>query len=490
MKKVVVIGAGIGGLSAAALLAQKGHRVVVVEKNDKPGGRINYFEAEGFRFDMGPSWYWMPDVFENFFNRFGHTTDDFYSLTRLDPSYSVYYKDSQLNLPANYKALNKLFESIEPGSGAHLDDFLSEAAYKYKVGMEEFVWKPGKSIGEFLDLKVFKSFFRLQMLSSMSKAVSKVVKEDRLRQILEFPVLFLGATAKDTPALYSLMNYADIKLGTWYPQGGMYEIAKAFYSVAEGQGVNFAFDQEVTSFSYSKDSISAVHTSTGSSYDCDYVVANADYHHIDQVVLEPTFADYTAGYWDKRKLAPSSLLIFLGIDKKLSSIHHHSLFFDADFDGHAQQIYKDPAWPDDPLFYACCPSVTDDKVAPKGCENLFLLMPIAPDLKGSQALYDKYLSTMLARLSSQLKISLGEENILFKKYFAVPDFKSTYNAFKGNAYGLANTLSQTAILKPSLKSKKINNLFYAGQLTTPGPGLPPSIISGQVAATELLKSIK
>ena len=328
MKKVVVIGAGIGGLSAAALLAQKGLNVTVLEKNDKPGGRINYFEAKGFRFDMGPSWYWMPEVFENFFNKFGYTSDDFYSLKRLDPSYVVFFEKSRLIIPSNYSDLKALFESIEKGSGNRLDAFLKEAEYKYKVGMEEFVWKPGKSITEFLDLKVFKSVFRLQMLSSMASAVSKVVQEDRLRQLLESPILFLGATAKDTPALYSLMNYADIKLGTWYPQGGMYEIAKAFYSIAVEQGVKFHFNQPVTSFRFNGQAIGEVITDT-KEYDCDYVVANADYHHIDQKILKPNYAQYSSTYWAKRKMAPSSLLVFIGLNKKLPGIHHHSLFFDA-----------------------------------------------------------------------------------------------------------------------------------------------------------------
>ena len=485
MKKVVVIGAGIAGLSAAATLSKKGFQVTVVEKNDKAGGRINYFEAEGFKFDMGPSWYWMPEVFEDYYKEFGHTTSDFYDLLRLDPSYTIFFKNEAVQIAADYSEIRKLFEKHEKGSADRLDNFLNEAKYKYEVGMSEFVWKPGRSILEFLDIKVFKSVFRLEMLSSIKKAVSKVVKDDKLRQILEFPILFLGATPQDTPALYSLMNYADLKLGTWYPKGGMYNIADAFYKIALQEDVKFNFNAPVTSFQYSGKSISHVNTEAFS-IECDYVVSNADYHHIDQTVLPNRLAHYSSKYWDTRKMAPSSLLVFLGVNKKLEGLKHHNLFFDTDFDKHAYQIYSEPAWPDDPLFYACCPSVTDDTVAPDGKENLFLLIPVAPDLKDSDETKEQYLNLMIDRIESHTKSTL-RDHIIYKKFFSVGDFKSYYNSFKGNAYGLANTLDQTAVLKPSIKSKKISNLYYAGQLTTPGPGLPPSIISGQVAAEQIIK---
>lgn len=486
MKRVTVIGAGIAGLSAASVLAKKGYKVTVLEKNNKPGGRINFFEQEGFRFDMGPSWYWMPEVFEQFYNKFGFTASDFYKLIRLDPSYDVIFKEGTVSLPADYKALRSLFDNIEAGSGARLDKFLATAKYKYEVGMSEFVWKPSLSWLEFLDLRIAKSALQLQMFSSISKEIGKVVSDNRLRQILEFPVLFLGATPQDTPALYSLMNYADIKLGTWYPMGGMHKIAEAFYKIALSVGVKFKFEEEVTGFEYSKKEISHVVTSKAS-YESDLVISNADYHHTDQHLVKEPNRSYTPKYWDSRKMAPSSLLVFLGVNKKLPRLQHHNLFFDADFEKHAHQIYKDPKWPEDPLFYVCCPSKTDPGVAPEGKENLFLLMPVGPDLKDGDEISERYLSMMLRRIEEHIGETF-EEQIIIKKFFSVSDFKSTYNSFKGNAYGLANTLLQTAVLKPSLKSKKLSNLYFAGQLTTPGPGLPPSIISGQVVADEILKN--
>ena len=485
--KIIVIGSGVGGMSAAAMLARAGHEVIVLEKNDKPGGRINMFEEQGFRFDMGPSWYWMPEVFDAFYQRFGYTTTDFYELVRLDPSYKVFFDpEDDIDLPADRRDLDRLFDRIEPGSSKRLGRFLESAAYKYQVGMDEFVWKPGHSITEFMDSRVMKSLFKLKMLSSISSEVTSVVKDSRLRRIMEFPVLFLGSTPQKTPALYSLMNYADMVGGTWYPKGGMYEIAKAFYKICLEQGVQFEFDSEVTGFDFDGTRISTVKT-PDKAYDCDQVISNADYHHIDQNVLPAAYRQYTKKYWDSRKLAPSSLLVFLGLNKKVKNLRHHNLFFDANFELHAGEIYNDPQWPSDPLFYVCVPSLTDPDMAPEGCENIFLLMPLAPDLEDSNATHEKYLKLFLTRIQARTGQDITD-SITVKKFFSVSDFKQVYNSFRGNAYGLANTLTQTAFLKPQMKSRKLTNLLYAGQLTTPGPGLPPSIISGQVAAIELMKN--
>ena len=473
-------------MSAACVLAKSGFNVTVIEKNDKPGGRINVYEQDGFRFDIGPSWYWMPEVFENFYQRFGYSTSDFYQLKRLDPSYRVWFDEKKkIDIPADFEDLKKLFNRIEAGSGNKLEKFIDHAREKYDIGMSEFVWKPGQSVFEFADIRIFKNLFRLQLFSSVSKEISKVVHTPQLRQVLEFPVLFLGARPQDTPALYSLMNYADLKLGTWYPEGGMYNITEAFYKIAKSLGVNFIFNDAVRSFEYEDEKISKVVTEK-SGFETDIVIANADYHHVDQELLEARFSHYDKEYWNSRKMAPSSILFFIGLNRKIEALEHHNLFFDADFDRHADQIYKSPEWPEDPLFYVCCPSKSDDSVAPEGHENLFVLIPLAPDLDEDDNKMEYYLNKIVKRIKRVSSVDLSE-HIVCKKHFGVRDFKSYYNSFKGNAYGLANTLFQTAILKPSIKSKKISNLYYTGQLTTPGPGLPPSIISGQMVADEIIR---
>ncbi len=477
-------------MSCAAVLASSGFDVSVFEKNDKAGGRLNYFDAEGFRFEMGPSWYWMPQIFENFYNRFGKTSSDFYDLIRLDPSYKVIFSNNEhIDIPANFNALVELFEEIEAGSGEKLRRFIDHAEIKYHIGMDEFVWKPGRSIFEFTNLKVLKNAFKLQLFRSISREIKKVVKDERLRQILEFPVLFLGATPNDTPALYSLMNYADLKLGTWYPQGGMYKIVEAFRKIAENQGVNFEYNSEVNAFDYDGKNIKSI--SVGNlKLPTNVVIANADYHHVDQKILEKQYQHYDQNYWDSRKMAPSSVLMFVGLSERVPELEHHNLFFDANFNKHAHEIYKSPQWPSDPLFYVCMPSKTDHTVAPDGMENLFVLMPVAPDLDDSRReVIENYYKVIIERIEAFTKRDISK-SVVFKKFFSVRDFKSMYNSFKGNAYGLANTLMQTAILKPSIKNKNLKNLYYTGQLTVPGPGLPPSIISGQLVGQEIIQRFR
>lgn len=489
MKKIIIIGAGFAGLSAATYLAKEGHDVTVIEKNGKLGGRCQAFHESGFTFDMGPSWYWMPDVFERYFEHFGYKSSDFYELKRLDPSYQVFYQDgSKLELPANYEALKSLFDTIEPGSALQLDAFLKDAKYKYDVGLGEFVHKPSLSIREFMDVRLIKDAMRLDMFVSISKEIRKRFKHPNLIQLLEFPVLFLGAKPSGTPALYSLMNYADIKLGTWYPIGGMAEIPKAMVQIAKELGVTFKTNESVTKLNIENRKITSVNTIKGS-YKADAIVSSADYHHTEQVLLDASYRSYSKKYWSKRVMAPSSLLFYVGVDRKVDGLLHHNLFFDTDFEKHSSEIYDTPKWPKEPLFYICCPSKTDDSVAPNGGENLFFLVPLASDIPDDDEKREALFNILVERLEKRIGINITQ-NIVYKRSFCINDFKGFYNSFRGNAYGLANTLMQTAFMKPKMKSKKIDNLFYAGQLTTPGPGVPPSLISGEVVAKYYMNTIK
>jgi len=489
MKKkssIIVIGSGFSGISAATSLAQKGYDVTILEKNNSPGGRARQFSEEGFTFDMGPSWYWMPDVFDSYFESFGRKTSDFYELKRLDPSYTVVFEENNfMDLPASYEELANLFESLESGSRKMLDAFLQQAAYKYEVGINNLVYKPSLSITEFVSARLLYDILRMDVFKSFYKHIRSFFKNDQIIRIMEFPILLLGALPQNTPALYSLMNYADIKLGTWYPMGGMHKIIEGMLAVAYEQGVRLELNQNVREFSINNQNIQEVITDTGT-FQADVVVAGADYHHVESRLLPESFQSYTPDYWEKRKMAPSSLLFYIGLNKKVQNLNHHNLFFDEDFVPHAEDIYENKRWPKNPLFYLSITSKTDPSVAPEGCENLFILIPVAPGLEDSEEIREKYYHIVMDRLEKLTGQSV-KDAVIYKRSYAHNDFIKDYNAFKGNAYGLANTLMQTAIFKPRLKSKKVNNLYYTGQLTVPGPGVPPSLISGKVVAEEVAK---
>ena len=490
MQRIAIIGSGFSGLSAACYLSKEGYAVDVFEKNNTLGGRARQLITDqGYVFDMGPSWYWMPDVFERFFNDFGYLVSDFYSLKLLDPSFEIVFPGQQkMQIPPGFEKLCELFESIETGSKEKLIKFMKDAKFKYDVGMKKLVYKPGLSLFEFMDFDIITGGIKLEILSSFSKHVRKYFSHPHLIALMEFPVLFLGAMPDETPAMYSLMNYAGLKLGTWYPEGGFGKVIEAMAKLAKKQEVNFHLNSEVQHIKTTIKKTTGI-VVNGKEINYDAVIASADYHHVESNLLKPEVRNYDENYWNKKTLAPSCLIFFIGLNKRIKNIQHHTLFFEEDLELHSKEIYKNPQWPSKPLFYVCCPSQTDTTVAPEGHENLFLLMPIAPDLEDSAELRERYFSIMIDRLENHI----GEKiltNIDYKKGYCVNDFKSDYHSFKGNAYGLANTLHQTANLKPKIKNKKINNLFYTGQLTVPGPGVPPSLISGKIAAQQLHKYFK
>ena len=486
VKKIAVIGAGFAGLASACSLAHKGFAVTLLEKNAETGGRGRVFKHDGYSFDMGPSWYWMPEVFEQFFNRFGKKVSDYYSLQRLDPSYRVFFQEgAPLDVPAAYAEFKKMVEEIEPGASEKLDRFMAEAKIKYDVSMADFVWKPSLSILEFVQPRLLIESFRLHLFSGFTAHAKKFFSHPKIIQLLEFPILFLGAKPEKTPAMYSMMNYADIMLGTWYPKGGMCKIAEAMTRLAGELGVRIITSSKVNAIDVTQNEAHAI-SFDGKTERFDAVVAAADYQHVESKLLAKEFRTYSDDYWERRVMSPSSLLFYLGINKKVKGILHHNLFFDEPFDRHASEIYDSPAWPENPLFYLCCTSATDSSAAPDGKENLFILIPVAPGLTSTEEERMRYLNMCLQRIKKHTGEDL-EPHIEYLRTYAHEEFIHDYNAFKGNAYGLANTLMQTAIMKPRMKSKKVKNLFFTGQLTVPGPGVPPSIISGQIVADEVEK---
>lgn len=482
-QNIIVIGAGFASLSAASYLAKEGYEVTIFEKNTTIGGRARQYKKDGFTFDIGPTFYWMPDVFESYFKDFDKNIKDYYSLLKLDPAYEVFYSDkTSIKIGDTYETIRDTFNSVENNSGQKLDQFISNATSNYKIAIQDLVYKPGQSIFEIVNLKTI-SKIRLFFQTIKSQVAGKF-KNEKLKKILEFPVLFLGAKPSNTPAFYNFMNYADLKLGTWHPEGGMYKVVEALEKVNKELNVKIITDCSVDKINIDGNSIKSVSTSKGD-FECDILLSGADYVHTESL-LPKKFRQYTEKYWDSKTFAPSALLFFVGFNTKINNVSHHSLFFDTDFDKHAETIYDTNRWPDDPLFYASFPSKSDKSAAPKKYEAGIFLIPIAPGLDDSEQIREKYFKIILDRIKVHTNQNI-EDAVLFKKSYSLNDFIKDYNSYKGNAYGLANTLFQTHILRPKLKSKKISNLYFTGQLTVPGPGVPPSIISGKVVS-EVIKN--
>lgn len=484
-KNIKIIGSGFSSLSAACYLAKEGHQVTVYEKNESIGGRARQLKKEGFTFDMGPSWYWMPDVFERFFADFGKKPSDYYQLIKLAPAYRVYFGINEfIAIGDNLPEIVATFEQIEKGSGAILEAFMAEAKSNYDIAIKDLVYRPGVSP---LELVTTQTALKVgQFFSTISRDVRKKFKNERLVQILEFPVLFLGAKPSDTPSFYSFMNYADFGMGTWHPKTGMFDVVLAMEKLATELGVTFEFNSNIDKIIVENKKATAINCN-GKKIAADVILSGADYHHT-ETLLDEKHRAYSEKYWESRVFAPTSLLFYIGFDKKIENISHHALFFDVDFDQHAKDIYDEPQWPKAPLFYANFPSITDETAAPKGMESAFFLIPLAPGIQDNEALREEYFDKIITRFEALTQQSI-RNNIIFKQSFCKNDFVEDYNSYKGNAYGMANTLLQTAFLRPKLKSKKVENLYFTGQLTVPGPGVPPALISGKLVAALIEKNI-
>lgn len=482
MSKVAIIGSGFSSLAASCYLAKAGYEVTIYEKNETVGGRARRLVKDGFTFDIGPSWYWMPDIFERFFADFNKKPQDYYQLDKLNPAYSVVFEDDKIEIPDNLEAIKATFEKVEKGSSKPLQQFMSKAEENYEIAIKNLVYRPGESPLELITPQTAKKVGAF--IGNVSKDVRKKFTNPKLISILEFPVLFLGATPQNTPSFYNFMNYADFGLGTWHPKGGMYEVILAMEKLAKELGVVIKTNCPVDKILVDDKGRTEGLMTKNQKFLYPIILSGADYHHSESLLPEK-YRQYSESYWENKTFAPSSLIFYVGFDTKLKNIDHHNLFFDTDFTKHANEIYEDPKWPEEPLFYANFTSLTDPETAPAGCENGFFLIPLAPDLEDTPELREKYFDKIITRFEKRTAQEV-KSHILFKESFCVNDFISEYNSYKGNAYGMANTLLQTAFLRPNLRSRKVKNLYFTGQLTVPGPGVPPSLISGKLAA-ELIK---
>jgi phytoene desaturase len=485
-KRIAIIGSGFSALASASYLAKEGHQVTIYEKNDTVGGRARQYKKEGFTFDIGPTWYWMPDVFERFFNDFDKKPSDYYTLEKLSPAYKVVFSETEsILIEDTLTKIYAAFEAEEKGSSKQLEKFITKAKSNYDIAIKDLVYRPGVSPLELITPETIKkigAFF-----STISKDVRKQFNNEKLIQILEFPVLFLGAKPSNTPAFYSFMNYADFGLGTWHPKGGMYQVVLGMKTLAESLGVKINTNANVEEILVQNNSATGLIVN-GDTIPADIVLSGADYHHT-ETLLPLKLRQYSETYWSKKTFAPSALLFYIGFDTPIINVDHHTLFFDVDFEEHSKAIYDDPQWPENPLFYASFPSKTDSSVAPKGKEAGIFLIPLAPGIEDTEAIRETYFKKIMTRFEN-LTNQKVQKNVIFKETYCLNNFIEDYNSYKGNAYGLANTLFQTAFLRPKLKSKTVKNLYFTGQLSVPGPGVPPSLISGKLVAGLIQKHNK
>lgn len=486
-KKILIIGAGFGGLASAALLAKDGYQVTVIEKNEQAGGRAGLLKAKGFQFDMGPSWYMMPDVFERYFKIFGKSSKDFYHLKPLTPQYRVFFENQEyIDISGNISKDKALFEKLEPGFSQNFDRYLQESKEKYEIAMNAVLYKNMDTIFDLISPEMAKAGPKMGIFQPMHSYVKKFFKHPRIQKILEYNLVFLGCSPQNAPSLFSLITHVDWNLGVWYPKEGMYAIVEALVKLGKQYGVTYIYNAPVEQIIVKNKKVSGVQT-LKKFYPADAVISNADYAFTEDILSDQSLRSYAKKWWQKKTLAPSAFLLYLGIKGKIPKLQHHTLYFGDDWDEHFKSVFTSKKWPKNPSVYINVTSRSDKKVAPPGHENLMVLVPVAPGLSETEESKKTYAKFIISFIEKKLQISL-EKNIVYQKIFSVSDFSSRYNSYQGNALGgLAHTFFQSSIWRPNNTSKKIPNLFFAGANTVPGIGIPPAIISSHLVRERISK---
>lgn len=486
--KVIIVGSGIGGLATACLLAKRGYEVKVIEKNEMLGGRASVFEAQGYRFDMGPSWYLMPDVFEHFFKLVGENIHDYLKLTKLGPSYRVFFKDENKSVDC-YSDLNKdlsTVEQLETGAAAALKKYLKLSEYQYNIAINNFMYKNYDSWWDFINWRSAIEGSKLSVFQPMHKYVRKFFHSEWMQKIMQYQLVFLGSSPYNTPALYNIMSHIDFNMGVFYPQGGIYEIIKALERIGKKLQVQYQLQTSIKEIVVKAGKAIGVIKENGEFEEADIVISNADIQHTETQLVPKEWRSFSEAYWAKKILAPSGFILYLGINGKLPNLVHHNLIFSKDWQTNFDQIFAKPQLPSDPSFYVCVPSKTDSTVAPVGKENVFVLVPIAAGLELTDTDLANYKEKILNTMSETMNIPDLKDRIEYERIFAVQDFKDRYNSFQGSALGLAHTFNQTAIFRPNNVSKKVANLYYVGASTNPGIGMPICLISAELVLKRII----
>lgn len=487
-KRAVIIGSGFGGVGLAAMLAKAGYAVDVYEKNESLGGRASVFDAEGFHFDMGPSWYLMPDVFERYFALLGEDVADHLNLVKLSPSYRVFFKDKQrvVDLYSDLARDAATFEAMEPGAGTALAEYLRQAKKKYDIGVGRFVYKNYDHFRDFLTREFLLEGRKLSVFISMHRYVKRFFKNPDVQKMLQHTLLFLGNSPYNAPALYSMLSHVDLGQGVFYPMGGIGKVIEAIVNIGKKHGVQFHTNALVENIETENGKACGIRLANGEFVPADIVISNTDLFHANMQLLNAEEREHDAAYWEKKVMAPSAFLLYLGTSKKFSSITHHNLVFSKDWKQNFTEIFDAPVLPSDPSFYVCAPSVTDASVAPEGSENLFVLVPIAAGLTLTAEQLDAYEQKILTTMETEMGMDGLRAAITYRRRFAVDDFAARYHSYRGSGLGLSHTIMQTAIFRPNTYSKKVKDLYFVGADTNPGIGMPMCLVSAQLVYKRLI----
>lgn len=485
---VLIVGAGIGGLSLAALLAENGKQVTIIEKNSSPGGRARYYKEQGYTFDMGPSWYIMPDIYEKYFNNLGLNISDCYNLVRIDPSYRIFFKNSEkIDISSNLGENLKLFNTFEKNGGEKLKKYLEKAERDYKVAVDQLLMRDYDLLRNLVSGRLILDSLKLPLFGNIDDYISNIFTSEKAKRILEYSIGFIGGSPKNTPSIYYIMNYVDLNLGVWYPIGGIGKIVEKLFELCNKRGVNFLFNENVTKITTEKGTVTGVETSK-ENYKAEIVIVNADYPHSELNLLETSNRTYPKKYWDNKLFAPSALVIYIGLSKKIQNLVHHNLYLAGDWNLSFNILYDldDPEWPANVSYYVNVTSKTDPSISPKQGETIFILIPTPENFSDTtearELLYKKILQHIEKIIGEEI---IGYEKV--KRIFGPNDFVEDYNAFKGTSLGLVHTLTQSAIFRPSHRSKKIKNLYYNGHYTHPGIGIPLVLMSSQILSKNLIE---
>jgi phytoene desaturase len=489
MQHAVIIGGGLGGLSTAALLAHQGYNVSLYEAMPRLGGRANLIQEQGFRFDAGPSWYLMPDVFEHYFALFGKKPTDYFELDRLDPSYKIFFEDTgkTITITGDLERDLPKFEELEPGVTPRVREYLRRSEYQYKIALGQFVYKNYDSVFDFLTLQTAIQGSKLRVFEKMQKYVSRYFKTDAMQKIMQYTLVFLGSSPYNTPALYNIMSHVDFNMGVFFPRGGIYKLVEGLVKLGGEYGVEYHTNVPVQRIVTQSGKATGIILQDGTEVPADLVISNADIAFTERSLLPPEARTKPDSYWDKRILAPSGLVLYLGVQGKIDTLEHHNLLFSGDWGANFSQIFDKPQLPDDPSFYVSMTSKTDATTAPEGHENIFVLVPIAAGQEYTEEQLDAYTDKILVMMEQHMGVENLRQRIVYQKRYATADYERDFHTLGGSALGLAHTISQTAIFRPNNVSKKLNNMYYVGAGTNPGIGMPMTLVSAELLLKRLNK---